>query len=172
MRLGGARIVGIELGNQFRGQLCLFIASEQRVKPVIQIETTPHSRMQTAASKNYAYLYTEMTSIFKIDRDLQTFPGFFSHLTAKNQQNRISFTPRKRWMTSNTRQKKTHLLTRQHPHLALQQWSRAGYWQRRARFANLPRCRWPPGKKWKLLKTYPQTPYSPKRNSPKHFQSR
>ena len=77
MRLRGARIVGIELGNQFRGQLCLFIASEQRVKLVIQIETSPQSRMQTAASKNYAYLYTEMTSIFKIVRDLQTFPGFF-----------------------------------------------------------------------------------------------
>lgn len=47
-------------------------------------------------------------------------------------------------MTSNTRHNKL-LLTWQHPHLALQQWSRAGCWQRRAHFANLPRCRWPPG---------------------------
>ena len=29
MWLGGARIVGIELGNQFLGQLCFFISLEQ-----------------------------------------------------------------------------------------------------------------------------------------------
>lgn len=84
----------------------------------------------------------DSTSMFKIVRDLQTFPGFLVILPPQN---------RDRWHP--TRDKKNTPLTWQHPHLALQQWSRAGCWQRRARFANLPRCRWPPGiaKKWKTV---------------------
>lgn len=163
MWLGGAGIVGIELGHQFRGQLCLLIALENGWHPWSQ------NRMQTAASENHAYLYTEIGGCVwlqnswlyihvQIVRDLQTFPGF---LVILPPQNRDTWHP--------TRDKKTHLLTWQHPHLALQQWSRAGCWQRRARFANLPRCWWPPGiaKKWKPLKTHP-----PKANSPKRFQRR